>query len=259
MITIPSVTKGSIIEIGVESHKASEARGVTLSNATQIQGDATAKTYQVCKWTINKDGNVTVTPSKGLHIYYIKLSKASAAVSVTPAKDMTTYVTTKALDFTGVEGLKAYVATAASASAVTITEVEEAVPAGTPLLLIGTAGTEYTVPVAASATAPATNLLKAGDGTTEFDGTTNDYILYSDGLFYQIGSGSVAVGKAYLHLDSAPSASALKVIFSDEEVTGIDAIRSTTENGIFYNLAGQRVNQPTKGMYIVNGKKVIIK
>ncbi|MBR0037959.1 MAG: chitobiase/beta-hexosaminidase C-terminal domain-containing protein [Bacteroidales bacterium] len=259
VITIPSVTKGSIIEIGVESHKASEARGVTLSNATQIQGDATAKTYQVCKWTINKDGNVTVTPSKGLHIYYIKLSKASAAVSVTPAKDMTTYVTTKALDFTGVEGLKAYVATAASASAVTITEVEEAVPAGTPLLLIGTAGTEYTVPVAASATAPATNLLKAGDGTTEFDGTTNDYILYSDGLFYQIGSGSVAVGKAYLHLDSAPSASALKVIFSDEEVTGIDAIRSTTENGIFYNLAGQRVNQPTKGMYIVNGKKVIIK
>jgi len=30
-------------------------------------------------------------------------------------------------------------------------------------------------------------------------------------------------------------------------------------DGNFYNLAGQRVAQPAKGLYIVNGKKVIIK
>ena len=30
-------------------------------------------------------------------------------------------------------------------------------------------------------------------------------------------------------------------------------------DGEFYNLAGQRVAQPTKGLYIVNGKKVVIK
>ena len=30
-------------------------------------------------------------------------------------------------------------------------------------------------------------------------------------------------------------------------------------DGIYYNLAGQRVAQPTKGLYIVNGKKVVIK
>ena len=32
-----------------------------------------------------------------------------------------------------------------------------------------------------------------------------------------------------------------------------------TNDKVVYNLAGQRVAQPTKGLYIVNGKKVIIK
>lgn len=257
VLTIPNVTKGSIIEIGVESHKDSEARGVTLSNATQTEGEATAKAYQVCKWTINKDGNVTVTPTKGLHIYYIKLTKASEAVAITPAYDMTTYVTTKALDFSNT-GLEAYVATGATESAVQMEPVT-AVPAGTPLVLVGTADTEYTVPVAASATAPETNLLVAGDGTKEFTGETYDYILASDGKFYQISGGTVAVGKAYLHLDSAPGVRSL-VVKLDNEATGIESVDSEAADAeAIYNVSGQRVAKAVKGLYIVNGKKVIIK
>lgn len=43
--------------------------------------------------------------------------------------------------------------------------------------------------------------------------------------------------------------------------TGINAVKreAITNNGEYYNLAGQRVAQPTKGLYIVNGKKVIVK
>ena len=45
---------------------------------------------------------------------------------------------------------------------------------------------------------------------------------------------------------------------------GVTAITNTnhsndTNNGEAYNLAGQRVAQPTKGLYIVNGKKLVIK
>lgn len=178
-------------------------------------------------------------------------------VAITPAYEKTTYVTTKALDFTGVDGLKAYVATEANASGVTIEEVTAAVPAGTPLLLIGTAGTEYSVPVAASASAPAKNLLEAGDGTTTFDGSTNDYILFSDGLFYQIGSGTVATNKAYLHLTGVPAARALNIIVSD--ATAVKAVKTVQADGACYNLSGQRVAQPSKGLYIVNGKKYIVK
>ena len=258
-IKIENVTKGSIIEIGLEPHKKNDARGLTLTNSTQTQGDAKPNAYQVCKWTVTADGDVTITPTKGLHIYYITLTKANEAVSITPAKATTTYVTTKALDFSSVAGLKAYAATAASASSVTLEEVG-AVPAGTPLVLVGTAATEYTVPVAASASAPASNLLVAGDGTTAIGGTGKyDYVL-SSGVFHRANEGTVAVGKAYLHLDSAP-ASARELTISFGEATGISAIAKSQEpnaNG-YYNLAGQRVAQPQKGLYIKDGKKVIIK
>ena len=47
----------------------------------------------------------------------------------------------------------------------------------------------------------------------------------------------------------------------DGDVTGISEIEKMRdgENETFFNLAGQRVAQPTKGLYIVNGKKIIIK
>ena len=42
--------------------------------------------------------------------------------------------------------------------------------------------------------------------------------------------------------------------------TGIQGVvKATIDDGIIYNLAGQRVNNPQKGIYIKNGKKIIIK
>lgn len=182
------------------------------------------------------------------------------AVSITPAYAKTTYITPKALDFSGVVGLTAYVATDAKTAGVTMTKVTT-VPAGTPLLLVGTASTDYNVPVIASASAPATNYLQQGDGTTEFDGSTYDYILGSDGKFHQINSGTVATTKAYLHLGAAPSgARELSIIF-DDETTGVNEVRGQKEEvrDDFFDLQGRKVAQPTKGLYIVNGKKVIVK
>lgn len=189
---------------------------------------------------------------------------SSMSETITPSYAKSTYVVgTNALDFSSVEGLKAYAATNASDGKVTLEEVGT-VPAGTPLMLIGTAGMDYSVPVAASATAPAKNMFLAGDGTTVFDGTTYDYILFSDGLFYQIGSGTVATNKAYLHCDSDPTvigagSRGLSIVFGDE-TTGISSI-STPHDGYdnFCDLQGRRIGKPTKGLYIVNGKKVIIK
>ena len=202
---------------------------------------------------------ITETPvaSKACYIQSITVTYDDTKYAITPGYAKITYVAPNKLDFSSVDGLKAYVATAASASDVTMTSVG-AVPANTPLLLIGTKDVTYNVPVAASATAPETNLLVKGDGTTEFDGTTYDYILYSDGKFYQIGSGTVATNKAYLHLDSAPGARALDIVF-DDEPTAIETVKAEKANNEYFNLAGQRVAQPTKGLYIVNGRKVVMK
>lgn len=205
---------------------------------------------------------ITITPGGNQLGAYIEIYGTERA-AITPAYAKTTYVTKTAIDFSAVSpaGQKAYVATAAAGGKVTLEEVD-AVPAGTPLMLIGTAGTEYVVPAVASASAPAVNMFVAGDGTTTFDGSTYDYILFSDGLFYQIGSGAVPVGKAYLHCDANPTADGAPSLSIDfGGTTGIDSVKGEElkVNGEYYNLAGQRVAQPTKGLYIVNGKKVVLK
>ena len=60
---------------------------------------------------------------------------------------------------------------------------------------------------------------------------------------------------------TAPARSLTFDIDEEGNTTGVaDINRETiTNNGDFFNLAGQRVAQPTKGLYIVNGKKVVIK
>ena len=195
-----------------------------------------------------------------LGFYGFSYYDPSATITITPAKTYTTYVTPCALDFTGLD-LKAYVATAATTASVTLDEVTT-VPAGTPLVLKKGSAASYDVPVIASASAPGTNLLKAGDGTTSIGGGGKyDYIL-KDGKFYHASAGTVAVGKAYLHLDDVPAdppAPVLNFVFGD--VTGIADVRSKMEDvrGDFFDLQGRKVAQPTKGLYIVNGKKIVIK
>ena len=80
-------------------------------------------------------------------------------------------------------------------------------------------------------------------------------------MFRRAIEGAVDKGKAYLHLDALPSnASELTIIVG--ETTGINSLTpspSPKGEGSVYNLAGQRVAQPTKGLYIVNGKKIVIK
>ena len=183
----------------------------------------------------------------------------SEAVTITPANNMSTYVTPAALDFSGVDGLTAYVATGKGTGTVLMSPVT-AVPADTPLLLVGTAGTPYSVPVAAEASAPGTNYLKKGPKT--FTGTEeNEYILWTDGKFHLVAAGSLAANKAYLDLADA-GAHELSIVFEDEgETTAISEVRGLKSDvrGEYFNLNGQRVAQPTKGLYIVNGRKVVIK
>jgi len=73
----------------------------------------------------------------------------------------------------------------------------------------------------------------------------------------------LAAHKAYLETptDITPTADArVALVFDDDMTTSIrDVHRQTVADGTCYTISGQRVEQPTKGLYIVNGKKVIIK
>ena len=62
-------------------------------------------------------------------------------------------------------------------------------------------------------------------------------------------------------MDSAPAeANELTMDFGEGNVTSISVLENEAMPvGNYYDLQGRKVSQPTKGLYIVNGKKVIIK
>lgn len=53
----------------------------------------------------------------------------------------------------------------------------------------------------------------------------------------------------------------LTITYQDGSATAVNTLKTVQpiQNGAFYDLTGRRVAQPTKGLYIVNGKKVILK
>ena len=76
--------------------------------------------------------------------------------------------------------------------------------------------------------------------------------------FYKLSSGgTIGANKAYL----VSGAGAPEFFGFDGNTTSINEVRGKMEDvsGEYYDLQGRRVSQPTKGLYIVNGKKVVIK
>ena len=101
-------------------------------------------------------------------------------------------------------------------------------------------------------------------GTMTNTGSLDDiYALNNDGDTFQKGTATVEPFRAYFAATStAATATSLGISFGNSDTTGIEELKlSPTDlkrEGV-YNLNGQRVAQPTKGLYIVNGKKVVIK
>ena len=83
--------------------------------------------------------------------------------------------------------------------------------------------------------------------------------------FYKLNNTVITIpgNKAFLVLTNAEAqAKGFVLEFEDGSTTGIETIENSkhsTEDGVYYDLQGRRVENPTRGVYIVNGKKVVIK
>ena len=181
-----------------------------------------------------------------------------------------TYCSEYALDFSEVEGLKAYAATGydSETGVVTLTRVMTA-KAGMGLFIKGEPG-DYVVPTLESTSFNTLNMLV---GTLEdiiVNGTDGLYTNYKyaapDGepLFYQFADGSTQkAGRAYLQIPTSwlttTTAKSISYRFDDGETTDIENSEITTPNSEFiYDLYGRRVENPVKGgVYIVKGKKIV--
>ena len=179
-----------------------------------------------------------------------------------------TFCSSHALDFSGVNGLKAYVVSgfSPSTSKLTLTPVTE-VPAGEGLLLKGAEGT-YEVPFTTT-DMYYSNLLTGVTVDTPIsitEGDQTNFILangkHGIGFYTLSEAGTIAVGKAYLHLPTAkiPQTRSFTLHFDGEEVMGIATYEvDATTPEVYTDMQGRRVINPRNGIYIVNGKKVIVK
>lgn len=152
------------------------------------------------------------------------------------------------------------------------------VPAGEGLMLKGTAGATYSVPVITSAAAlsPANLMVGLTEATTVSQKQTIDNVEYTSFILANGTSGinwylladdsynTLKANSAYLRLASSVVGSARQIVMEFDEASGIKSIdngKLTMDNEEWYSVDGVKLNnQPTrKGLYIINGKKVVIK
>ena len=182
-----------------------------------------------------------------------------------------TFSSTYPLDFTG-SSIKAYIAKYTSGDVVTLYQVNK-VPANTGLFIKSSSSlSNVSIPTTTAATDNVTgNVLVAQSTTGKVAQSTDTKTNYVLGLvsetptFLKVPTAGVevAAGKAYLSINYSAALSRMNIVFEDE-ATGISDATHLNENGKmtnanYYDLSGRRVAQPTKGLYIVNGKKVVIK
>ena len=196
------------------------------------------------------------------------------------------------LDFTDVEGLKAFAVTGYDDANGTIwlTRVKR-VSAQTPLLLTGDSKGSYSVPSVAVGSYYA-NMMKgnlSGSTITIYttDGDMTNYYLKGNQLLKATdGGNTIGNGKAYMQIPTKHVTRSMEDVIADLLIYGIsgdepeviaipvvntrglngdgttnirEKLVSEQTNDVYYNLQGQRVEKPTKGLYIKNGKKVVIK
>lgn len=182
--------------------------------------------------------------------------------AITLPSEMVTFCSTEDLDFTGVEGLKAYIASGFNPESgeVLLSHVN-LVPAKTGMLLIGTAGQSYEVPIA-DTDFIYSNLFR---GLLEDVEVTSGYVLKDNEFVAVDGTETVKGGEAYLNVAPVANARRLTIRFTDTEVlpSGIESVL-TDETGkadAWYTLQGIRLsNKPSKpGVYVHQGRKVVVK
>ena len=257
VLTSPTINSTNGYSVIIESATGSNNSGVlTLQIGDEDAVTVTGPNKTVMATTNSASASFTI---KNLSSNVMKLGKITIVPNhyntIVQSYGWATFIAPAPVRFAA---NTAYVVTDASLSGLTLEAVTQ-VPAGTPLLLKG-AG-EKTVTVIASAAAPATNLLQISDGSALAAGSY-PYVLAKNGegaCFKQwIGEMSALNGRVMLVLNEAVATA--RTTFELDDATGISEVEAIKQNNEgYYNLAGQRVAQPTKGLYIVNGKKVIIK
>ena len=189
-------------------------------------------------------------------------------LSITLNKEWTTFSSAYNLDFSNVEGgLTAYAAKYdETKDAVALTQVYK-VAANQGLILKGEADKTYTLPILGSRPTGVVivgynQLVDCVDAVWSSN-RDKDYFLHNGEFVKSTNDGWVLPGKSFLYISGGranKSESPLRV-YVDNTATAIDGITNNpvVKDDAYYNLQGVKVQRPQHGVFIHNGKKVVLK
>lgn len=147
-------------------------------------------------------------------------------------------------------------------STITLHEVaaNTVIPANTGILVKAAQGDyNFVVTSEASKELPINNLVAAKEAVTSDGAKYFALTTLNDG---KVGFAKVAkdvvipAGKAYLMVENGSPA---KFFGLDGEATGINSVKTAKADGAYYTLEGVKTTKPVKGIYIHNGKKIVVK
>ena len=255
---------------------------VSMSNGTLSANNVTMKNAAFDDFELiitNASANAKITfegNAKDDSQYFldeVKVTTESSIVDVTlNAAGFASYCSPFALDLTPTSDYAAYAVKTIGENKVKFTKIPGKVAAKTPFILYNedNAGETVNLPIIEdddAEIAPVSENALIGTLSPTYVSNPSGFTNFgmSGSKFVPMEAGVVRANKAYLQVDNkdittGSESRSLQVIF-DEETTGISNVEITkpeVKDNVYYNLNGQRVANPSKGLYIVNGKKVII-
>lgn len=225
--------------------------------------EGTSSSFRLTKPTdiiLKQAGNAGRSPKV---LDYIIIRQEAATVSVSDA-GYATYATTNNIVVPDNNDVKVMtVKVNDDKNSITLHNVAAGtlIPANTGILVNAAQG-DYNFVVTSEAGTPLDNDLKAAttDVTSESEGAKYFALTtLSDGKvgFAVVKDGvKIPAGKAYLKV---PAATTAKFFSLDGEATGINSVKTAKADGAYYTLEGVKTTKPVKGLYIHNGKKIVVK
>lgn len=238
-----------------------EGKDDYVINFANYSGQPTTTTNRNQAWKINTANDED---------YEFSYTSATGKFDITSSDQVTItsagYATYSNAAAYKISGCEAYTVTAATTSATLNKLADNAeLPAGTGVIIKGDAG-DYTVTPSAG-TADVTGNMLIGSGNYTYVINQEDYTAYilanyeSVLGFYKVKADdkTLAAHKAFLKVTSG---GAPEFLGFGADVTGINEVKGSglkVQDAVVYDLQGRRVITPARGLYIVNGRKVVIK
>ena len=235
----------------------------SLAGTTTYDGDvATVSDVNATSLTVTGTNGVQI---KAVKVYYTT-GPATAPIDVTTNEGATgEYWATfysNAMNYQAPEGTQVFKVNL-TGTAIEMTEISNRiVKSGQGVVLKKTASGSITMTPTSSNSSDDYSGNSLVGTMTSITNPGNAYVLNYKAAtgagFYKLkATGTIGANKAYLEYGSGDA----PAFFSFGETTGIEAIDNmqSTKDNVVYDLQGRRMEHPTNGIYIVNGKKVFIK